>query len=108
MIVCKVERFKKVGVNEIGQSVREWCVDVVLRGWLDLRNELTNVTTFKSKVEQSTHIFIAKFQEVDTDVRSARFVDHLGRIYELLLIDNVMQMNRHLEIYLKYVGDGDS
>jgi hypothetical protein len=40
---------------------------------------------------------------VDVTSENARMVIE-GLVYEILLIDNPMNMNRHLEIYLRYVG----
>ena len=40
---------------------------------------------------------------VDVTSENARMVIH-GAVYEILLIDNPMNMNEHLEIYLRFIG----
>lgn len=51
---------------------------------------------------------IANYEEdeiVDVTSENARIIIN-GVIYDILLIDNPMGMNEHLEIYLKYIGGG--
>ena len=110
-VECELQRYEIVGTNDIGQSVRAWHTYVKLTGWLDLMSQITNMNTgsgtFSTKMEQSTHMFVADYVKIDDEVRDVQFVDHRGRIYEVLIIDNPMELNRQLELYLRYVGDGD-
>lgn len=53
-------------------------------------------------VEESTHILITdKFVDGITDNMEVAFKD---RLYFIEYVDNVMELNHHLEIYLKYGG----
>lgn len=117
--------------NSIGVREYDWIDCTSLLGWLDLSTGDSKRTTFNAKIQESTHIFLCDFtslkalsakwvwnpfnfltgiinsdeQEKTVDVTSdnARMVIQ-GLVYEILLIDNPMNMNEHLEIYLRFVG----
>jgi hypothetical protein len=123
---------KGAGVkNGIGASESKWCDCVSLLGWLDLSTGDSKRLTYNAKIQESTHIFLCDCKSlknlstewvwnpfslisgvvnrnkqdkpVDVTSENARMVIE-GLVYEILLIDNPMNMNRHLEIYLRYVG----
>lgn len=100
--------------NAIGEKVQEWHDVVELKGFLDLSGESTNRTTFNAKIQESTHIFICDYKPIlgtlDVDgktvkvsAENARMVANSQR-YDVMLIDNPMGLNKHLEIYLKFTG----
>jgi hypothetical protein len=106
-------------MNAINERVHTWSDCASLHGWLDLSTGDSKYTN-NAKVQESTHIFLCDFtslenlptgiikadgQETAVDVTSenARMVIN-GLVYEILLIDNPMNMNEHLEIYLKFTG----
>lgn len=109
--------------NEIGEKVPAWHdVPVTmpgkrepgLFGFLDLSGETTNRTTYNAKIQESTHIFICDYvaipatldvdgKTVKVSVENARMVANSQR-YDVMLIDNPMGLNKHLEIYLKFTG----
>lgn len=117
--------------NSIGAYEQDWVDCASLHGWLDLSTGDSKRTTFNAKVQESTHIFLCDFislkalstkwvwnplsfltgiinqdeQEtvVDATSENARLVIQ-GLVYEILLIDNPMNMNEHLEIYLRFIG----
>lgn len=117
--------------NSIGAYEYDWIDCTSLLGWLDLSTGDSKHTTFNAKVQESTHIFLCDFtslkslstkwvwnpfsfltgiinteeQESVVDVASdnARMVIQ-GLVYDILLIDNPMNMNEHLEIYLRFIG----
>lgn len=100
--------------NSIGAHEKEWVDGMTLLGWLDLSNGDSKHTTFNAKVQESTHIFLCDYQplvcnvgEQETTVQvtseNARMVIQ-GLVYEILLIDNPMNMNEHFEIYLRFIG----
>lgn len=117
--------------NSIGACEYDWLDCTSLWGWLDLSTGDSKRTTFNAKIQESTHIFLCDFtslkalstkwawnpfsfltgiinsdeQERTVDVTSenARVVIQ-GLVYEILLIDNPMNMNEHLEIYLRFIG----
>lgn len=120
--------------NEIGERKHEWVDVAAAKGWLDLSGGDSKNTTYNSKIQESTHIFLCDFQSfkglsgkwvwnpfsfvngvistatldetVDVTSENARMVID-GQIYSILLIDDPMNMHQHLEIYLKYTGGQD-
>lgn len=89
--------------NEIGESVLAWSDVLTLPGWLDLSAGDSEHTNFNAKVQESTHIFLCDYQDLGVTAEDSRMIiDRM--IYEILLIDNPMERNEHLEIYLKCVG----
>lgn len=117
--------------NSIGARESDWLDCTSLHGWLDLSTGDSKYTNFNAKIQESTHIFLCDFtslkalstkwvwnpfsfltgvidkdeQETVVDVTSdnARMVIQ-GLVYDVLLIDNPMNMNEHLEIYLRFIG----
>lgn len=90
--------------TEIGTHETAWEDRLTLRGWLDLSTGDSKYTSFNAKVQESTHIFLCDYQQFDgITSENARMVIW-GLVYDILLIDNPMGMNEHLEIYLRFVG----
>ncbi len=117
--------------NRIGECVHVWQDCTSLLGWLDLESGDSKHNNYNAKIQESTHIFLCDFtsmkslstkwvwnpfsfltgiinkdeQETVVDVTSenARMVIQ-ELVYEILLIDNPMNMNEHLEIYLRFIG----
>lgn len=116
--------------NGIGACEYEWLDCTSILGWLDLSTGDSKRTTFNAKIQESTHIFLCDFTSlkalsikwvwdpfsfltgiigkeqdtvVDVTSENARLVIQ-GMVYEILLIDNPMNMNEHLEIYLRFIG----
>lgn len=92
--------------NKIGERVPEWTDTHSLTGWLDLSGGDSKYSNYSAKMQESTHVFICDYVDLlDMDIKSenSRMVVK-GKTYEILLIDNPMEMDEQLEIYLKYVG----
>lgn len=123
---------KKNGAkNAIGERVNTWVDCTSILGWLDLSTGDSKHTTFYAKVQESTHIFLCDFtnlknlstdrvwnpfsfltgvisktdeqETVNVTSGNARMVVN-GEVYEILLIDDPMNMHDHLEIYLRFIG----
>ncbi len=92
--------------NSIGEQVKTWADVKTLRGWLDLSAGDSKYTAYDAKIQESTHIFIAEYVPLDgiTPENSRMLVG--GKTYDILLIDNPMELRSgsQLEIYLKYTG----
>lgn len=88
--------------NAIGERVLTWKDVTTLRGWLDLSTGDSKYT-YDAKLQESTHIFICEYVKTDRIAVDKRMVIN-GLKYDVLLIDDPMEMHQHLEIYLKYVG----
>lgn len=92
--------------NSIGEQVKTWTDVKTLRGWLDLSAGDSKYTTYSAKIQESTHIFIGDYVALDgIEPENSRMIVG-GKIYDILLIDNPMEMRSgsQLEIYLKYTG----
>ena len=93
--------------NEIGEQVKTWTDVQTIKGWLDLQSGDSRYTTFNAKIQESTHIFIADYVALDSRItaESARMVIN-GKVYDILLIDNPMEMQNRskMEIYLRFTG----
>lgn len=89
-------------VDEIGDRVPAWKPLLTLTGWLDLMSGDAK-HTYNAKLQESTHIFLCDYVTMDKHVDNKRMIID-GDIYDILLIDDPMQMHQHLEIYLRYVG----
>ena len=91
--------------NAIGESVPAWETRHTLTGFLDLASGDSKYTNFNAKIQESTHYFICDYVQLDSDIdaENSRMIIN-GKTYVVMLIDNPMEMNYHLEIYLKYTG----
>lgn len=99
-----VLQLKSTAKNAIGEAVTSYTDTVTLLGFLDLMNGDSKHTVYNAKVEESTHIFICDYTEISNfKPDNCRMIVN-GIVYEVLMIDNPMELNQHLEIYLKLVG----
>ena len=100
--------------NAIGEKVSEWHDVVELTGWLDLQSGDSKYTSFSAKIQESTHVFVCDYKpipgtleingkDVKVSAENSRMVVNSKR-YDVLLIDNPMELNKQLEIYLKFTG----
>lgn len=93
--------------NEIGEAVKAWTDVQTIKGWLDLQSGDSRYTTFNAKIQESTHFFIADYVALDSRItaESARMVIN-GKSYDILLIDNPMELQNgsQLEFYLRFTG----
>ena len=105
---------KENGKNSIGGRVSAWVDCMSIFGWLDLSTGDSKHTIFSAKIQESTHIFLCDYtvltnlsmdeqESVDITSENARMVIN-GKAYEILLIDDPMEMHEHLEIYLRFIG----
>lgn len=92
-------------LNEIGEGELGWKTVQSLKGWLDYMAGNAANTNFKSKIEESTHVFVADYVPLNKDIKeenSQMLIN--GKTYDILLIDDPMELHEQLEIYLKYTG----
>lgn len=92
--------------NAIGEQVKTWTDAKTLKGWLDLSSGDARYTTYYAKIQESTHVFVADYVALTgITAENSRMVIG-GKRYDILLIDNPMELGRgsQLEIYLKYTG----
>lgn len=93
--------------NEIGELVQTWTDAQTIKGWLDLQSGDSRYTTYNAKIQESTHLFIADYVPLKSGIgaETSRMVIN-GKTYDILLIDNPMEMGSgsQLEFYLRFTG----
>ena len=96
---------RTVETDEIGAQVENWVDVQKVRGWLDLTGGGSKHSKYNAKMRESTHVFVAEYvalNDVVTAENSRAVI--AGKRYDVLLIDDPMEMHKQLEIYLKYTG----
>lgn len=101
-IEARLQQKNGSATNSIGEKVTQWADIKTLFGWLDLSTGDSKYT-HDAKLQESTHIFITDFTPIDRAANNKRLSVN-GVIYDVLLIDDPMELHEQLEIYLKYVG----
>lgn len=95
--------------NSIGEKTMDWIDTLSVLGWLDLLSGDSKYTPQHAKAQESTHIFICGYQNLNQlkiTSHNARLIVQ-GNAYDITLIDNPMQLDQHLELYLKRIGEGN-
>ena len=98
-------QIRTVTKNAIHEHVESWQDVQTVKGWLDLSSGDTRYQPYYAKIQESTHFFISDYVKLDSRITSenARMLVN-GKIYDIVLIDNPMELNQQLEFYLKYTG----
>ena len=91
--------------NSMGEGIPEWQDVQTVRGWIDMMSGSTAYTTYNAKLEESTHVWVMDYTDLDPSIsdESSRMVIN-GKTYDVTYIDNPMELNQHLEIFLKLIG----
>lgn len=100
--------------NEIGEKIPSYIEYITLHGFLDMASSNTIHSTYNAKLEDSTHYFICDYVEFpefkdEKGITRKALANDLkaycnGKEYEVLGIDNPMELNYHYEFYLEYKG----
>lgn len=101
-IEAKLQQSIGSQTNHIGEKVQSWTDIHTLWGWLDLSGGDAKYS-YDAKLQESTHIFITDYTPIDRNPNNKRMVVN-GVVYDVLLIDDPMELHQHLEISLKLVG----
>lgn len=91
--------------NAIGEQVKTWQTVQTLHGWLDLSSGDSRYSTYNAKIQESSHVFLCDYVPLDSRItaENARFVN-ANKTYDIMLIDDPMELHQQWEIYLKYTG----
>ena len=90
--------------NEIGEKIINWKDTAYLKGYLDYSTGESQYTNYDRKLQESTHVFTCDYcKEADIEAENARLIVK-GKRYDVILIDNPMELDYQLEIFLKYSG----
>lgn len=91
--------------NEIGERVSQWATVHKICGWLDYSSGDSKYTSFSTKIQESTHVFVSDYVALDPRIKAENcrmIVDK--RVYDVTLIDDPMELHKQLEIYLRFTG----
>lgn len=99
-----VLKYESVTTSAIGEDVTEWVELQTIRGFLDLLNQGKDFATYNRAMEDSTHVFICDYVSISKKATELKATIN-GVDYDVTYIDNPMELNKHLEIFLKRVGD---
>lgn len=98
--------------NAIGEFEKTWSDIGSVLGWLDYASGQNEVASYNAKIQETTHFFLCDFkrwksatQDAGVTSENARMVID-GNIYQILLVDDPMNLHDHIEVYLQYVGGG--
>ena len=100
-------QIKVVTDTDTGEQTKEWTTVNTLVGFLDLSSGDSRYINYNAKTQESTHLFVCDYQILDQRVKAenSRIFDaQTGNYYDITLIDNPMELNYHLEFYLRFVG----
>ena len=98
-------QIKQTTRNEIGEMVVSWLDVQEVTGFLDYQSGDSRYNTYQAKMQESTHVFVMDHVLLDSRITSndSRMSVN-GKSYDILLIDNPMELNYQYEIYLRFVG----
>lgn len=90
--------------NSIGESILSWADYKTVHGFLDFMTEATGRTNYNSKIVDSDNVFICDYVEIDKPITEIKAYCN-GKEFDITYIDDPMNLHKHLEIFLKYIGD---
>nr|WP_254610463.1 head-tail adaptor protein [Streptococcus suis] len=86
--------------NRLGQDIYDYVESSNIEGWLDM---LAGTEADRAQsLQTSSHVFITDQIDIDLNQSDRLKTDHV--VYEVTYIDNPVNLNHHLEIYLKVAG----
>ena len=99
--IIQVETSSK---NAFGEKETTYKDLTTVKGFLDyVGGDGSYKNNFKGELEETTHLFICDYDSITANAEptTSRMVIN-NKNYNVLLIDNPMGLNEHLEIMLKY------
>lgn len=92
--------------DAIGNRIPKWETVQSIKGFLDYASGDSKRTTFYSKIQESTHLFIADYVPLAKGIKAeeSKAIDEDGLVYDVMVIDDPMKLHKQWEIYLKYTG----
>lgn len=101
----KIQTQSGMTVNAIGEVEATWNDSFTVRGWLGMQSGENRYTTFHTKLEESSHVFLMDYHPgvyALADQNTRMILKNV--LYDVLYIDNPDEMNEQLEIHLRRVG----
>ena len=90
--------------DKIGAAVTSWVTVAELQGFLDYQSGDARIGSFNAKIQETTHLFICDFKPIPNTTAENSHMVIDSQEYNVLMIDDPMNLHKHLEIYLKYTG----
>ena len=91
--------------NEIGERVIEWVTVQSIKGFLDFLSGESTRSNYKSRIEESTHVFICDYVHMNSRITDENSRLLIGdKAYEVKMIDDPIGLHYQLEFSLKYTG----
>lgn len=104
-VTMTIQTKSGVTKNAIGEQVPAWADALTITGFLDLMGGTSGYSTWNAKIQESTDVFICDYIPLPPEVKAENARAVIGtKTYDILLIDNPMELCEHLEIFLKYTG----
>lgn len=102
--VTAVLQTKTSSKNAFGEKVESWSDLQLLKGFLDYAGgDGSYKSNYRGSVEETTHLFICDYDKIASEAQptQCRLICD-NKTFDVLMIDNPMNLNQHLEIMLKY------
>ena len=100
------------GKNAIGEYTESWKDVGEVLGWLDYQAGQNSVQQYNAKIQDTTHYFMCDYFRWKTATQDEKVTSENSRmilndeVYNVLLIDDPMNLHQHIEVYLQFVGGG--
>lgn len=92
------------------QLVKQFKNGKTLETCLDNQTSDINFQEYNALIQETTDIFICDYKRLNGmhfNAENTRFIID-GLVYNILLIDDVEGRHEHLEVYLKFIGLGQT
>ena len=100
--VTAILQTKTTSKNAFGEIESTWNDVETLTGFLDYTGgDGSYSNTLKGSIEETSHIFVCDYVSLNVTATQSRLIIN-NKIYDVLMIDDPMYLNKHLEIFLKY------
>lgn len=90
--------------NGIGGYTEEEVEETSIKGYLDLlvgvNGENASLNAF---LQETSHVLLTSYSDKITNKNW--IIDSNGNRYNIVLVDNPINLKHHLEIYLKFIGE---
>lgn len=104
-ICATVLQYNAANKNEIGEAIPMWEeTGLAFYGWLDLISADSGYEKMKTIIQDSTHVFVMDYENVSLGSKNNRLAIR-NHLYDIIYVDDPMELHEHLEIYLRYVGE---
>lgn len=104
-VIAEIQMLSGDFKNAIGEVTQEFSTVHKLRGFLDYTSGEAGRANYNAKLQESSHVFICDYTRLHDDINAENSRVIIGsQTFDIVLIDDPMELHRHLEIYLKYTG----